>query len=215
MDPSLSLPLLVPLPRPARGGSTRIQIGSHEVVLEAGRGGHTLLWTNGRQARRYVLGLAAHGRLSLQMRAPKLPLRVVPRDLVTVVPGGRVAGYVHVSLVPTLVWHGGDGQDHVLVEVHPDDLAAEWDEPSGHVLHSTSPWYGRFPMRSGEPRAIVPLRLANPGDVVLTPPHFDLRLHDDELVAMRGSVVVAPRRVLWSGHQWESVGRGGPRGVIA
>lgn len=199
MEHPTPLPLLVSLPRPSRGTSTRIQIGSHEVVLEAVRGGHAFLWSNGRQARRYMLGLGPQGHLTLQLRAPALPVRVVPRDVVTVVPGGRVAGYVQVSLVPTLVWHDENGGSRTLVEVLPDDLAAEWDEQAGHTLHGGSPWFSRFPMRNGEPRAVVPVRIANQGPDVLTPPHLDLRLHDAELVSLRGSVVVAPRRLRWSG----------------
>lgn len=204
MEPSPSLPLLVSLARPAHGASTRVQLGSQEVVLEAVRGAHTLLWTNGRQAKRFVLGLAAGGHLSLQLRAPQLPVRVVPRDLVSLVPGGRIAGYVHVSLVPTVVWHDERGDGHVVLRLPPDDQVAEWDEVTGHMLHGASPWYVRFPMRNGEPRAIVPLRIANRGSEVATPPSFDLTLRDDELVAMRGSIVAPPRRLKWLEQRWES-----------
>src|SRR5687767_11334556 len=77
MEPSFSpskpptsptLPTLVPLPRPVRGGCTRVRLGSAEVILEAVRGGHSLLWTNGREARRYAIGLHRDGQLTLQLR---------------------------------------------------------------------------------------------------------------------------------------------------
>jgi hypothetical protein len=195
MDATSSLPLRVPLPRPARGSCSRVQLGSSELILESVRGAHSLLWSNGRNARRYVLGLAPHGELVLQLRAPSLPLRIVPREPITLVPGARVAGYVHVGLVPTLSWQDGAGPARELVVLHPDELAAEWDEANGHTLHGASPWYARFPMRNGEPRAIVPVRLANASGAPWSPPHFELELHDAELRSLRGSIVVAPRRV--------------------
>ena len=41
------------------------------------------------------------GAMELRFRAPKFPLRVVPRDVVVLVPRGRLCGYLHVPLVPT------------------------------------------------------------------------------------------------------------------
>jgi hypothetical protein len=183
-----------------------VRIGSSEAVLEAVRGGHSLLWTNGRQARRFVLGLGSGGHLSLQLRAPKLPVRVVPRELITVVPGGRVAGYLQVSLVPTLVWHG-TGSSDVLLELLPEDQTAEWDEDTGHSLQAGSPWFARFPMRNGEPRAVVPVRASNRTAEVQIPPFFEVRLRDEELVLLRGSIVVPPRRLQWRGELPETVVR--------
>ena len=202
-----------PVARPARGASTRLQLGSSDLVLECVRGGYTLLWTNGRQARRFVLGLPAHGELALELRAPKLLVRVVPRELVTVVPGGRVAGYLQVSLVPTLVWSGDAGQRHTVVELAAEDQAAEWDEQLGHALHTSSPWCVRFPMRSGEPRVVVPVRVCNRSDRLLAPASFDLRLRDAELRVLRGSVVVPPRRFECVGDRWQAVLRGERREV--
>ncbi len=195
MDAPTSLPLQLALPRPSRGGSARVQLGSSELILEAVRGGHSLLWSNGRTAKRYVLGLARDGQLALQLRAPALPLRIAPREPVTLVPGARAAGYVHVSLVPTLAWIDAAGGVQTLLALHPDDLAAEWDDASGHTLHGSSPWYARFPMRSGEPRAIVPGRLANVTAEPWSPAHLELELRDAELRPLRGSIVAAPRRL--------------------
>jgi hypothetical protein len=199
--PSPTLPTLVPLPRPARGGCTRVRLGSAEVILEAVRGGHSLLWTNGRDARRYAVGLHRDGQLTLQLRAPRLAVHVVPREVVGLVPGGRLAGYVAVSLVPTIVWHQADGASQVLLELHPADLAAEWDEAHGHSFTTASAWLVRFPMRNGEPRAVVPVRLHNPTRTIASPPAVPLLLRDDELTELRGCIVARPRRLVWSGDR--------------
>jgi hypothetical protein len=199
-------PLHAPLPFPARGGSSRVQMGGCEVVLEAVRGGFSFLWTNGRSAIRHVLGLTAAGQLSMQLRAPKFAVRIVPREAVTVVPGGRVAGYLQVGLVPTLVWHDARGSQ-VLLEIAPEDQAAEWDEQNGHLLHSSSPWFVRFPMRNGEARAVVPVRVCNRTAMVQVPPYFDVLLQDAELVAARGSILAAPRRLSCRGQHQETIVR--------
>lgn len=204
MESSPSVSLIVPVPRPPRGASARVRLGSSEVVFEAVRGGYSFLWSNGRTARRHALGLATVGHLTLELRAPKLPVRVTPRDVVTVVGGGRLHGYVQVGLVPTLVWHDERGDAHVLIEIPAEDQTAEWDERTGHSLHAPSPWFVRFPMRNGEPRAVVPIRVVNRGDQPLSPAHFEIQLRDTELRAMRGSIVAPPRRVEWAGEQWQA-----------
>lgn len=207
MDRSSAPPLLAALPRPARGGSTRVQVGNHELVLEAVRGGFSFLWTNGRTATRHIFGLAPQGELMLQLKAPSLPVRILSREAVTVVPGARVAGYLQVSLVPTLLWRAADGGSQVLVELAPEDQVAEWDAESGHSLHTSSPWFVRFPMRSGDARAVVPVRILNRSSEVMQPPFFGVLLRDDELVAMRGSIVASPRRLVWRGVPVSTVAR--------
>lgn len=202
MDVSPSPSLIVPLSRPARGGGTRVQLGAAEIVLESVRGGHTLLWSDGRQARRYTLGLADEGQLTLQLKAPRLPVRVVPRDVLAVVPGGRLRGYVQVPLVPTLMWHDALGRGHALIELQPGELQAEWDDVVGHSFQSPSAWHVRFPMRNGEPRAVVPIRLVNQSAAVLSPGHLAIALSDDELTPLRGSIVAAPRRLRWLGDRF-------------
>jgi hypothetical protein len=202
MQDSPSLPLSVPVPYPARGANTRIRLGSSDLVLESVRGGHALLWSDGRQARRYGLGLRPDGELHLQLRAPRLPVHCVPRDVLTIVPGARLRGYVHVPLVPTLTWTSPGAEPAVLLELPPNDLTAEWDEHEGHRFRCVSPWLVRFPMRSGEPRAVVPLSVHNLDDGMLSPTNLPLQLGDDDLVAMRGSVVVRPRRLQWRSGTW-------------
>jgi hypothetical protein len=183
-----------------------VQLGSSELILEAVRGGHSLLWTNGRTARRHALGLADFGHLTVQLRAPKLPVHVTPRELMTLAPGARLAGYVQVSLVPTLQWHDENGQSRVLLEVHPEDLAAEWDEDHGHVLAAASPWLVRFPMRNGEPRVVVPIRLHNDSHDVCSPAALPMQLDDAELATLRGCIVARPRRLRWRGERFAGDG---------
>jgi hypothetical protein len=194
MDTPPPLSLLQPLPRPHRGGATRTRVGSAELVLENVRGGYTLLWSDGRQARRYALGLADFGHLALELKAPRLPVRVVPRETITVVPGGRLAGYLDVSLVPTLTWRGESGRAETLIELHPPELTCEWDEQTGHSFRCASSWLVRFPMRRDEPRIIVPLRVRNDGSTALSPAFIALHLRDEDLQPTRGSIVVRPTR---------------------
>lgn len=201
-DHPAPIALATEIARPARGGSTRAQCGSYELVFEAQRGGHALLWSDGHEARRFAIGLDDGATLALVLRAPRLPVRVVPRDVVVLAPGGRLRGYVQVPLVPTVVCRSPAAAQHTLLELPTRDLAAEWDEQAGTVFRIGSAWHVRFPVRSGEPRAIVPAWLANPTAEVACPAHLPMRVHDHDLVSLRGVVVVAPRRLRWDGRDF-------------
>jgi len=202
MESSLDLPLIVAVPRPNRGGSVRLQPGGCELVLESVRGGHSLLWSDGRTSRRFALGLVDEGKLTLEQRAPRLPLRVITRDVISLVPGGRLRGYLQVPLVPSLVWNREGAPPSVLIELPPRELAAEWDDREGHSFRCPSSLHARFPMRSGEPRAVVPVVLTNPSANVASPPHIPLHLRDADLVELRSTVVVKPRRLRWVGERF-------------
>jgi hypothetical protein len=182
---------------PPRGGATRLRVGNGELVLEAVRGGHSLLWSDGQKARRYMLGLRRGEPLCLRWRVPRLPLRCMLREAIALAPGGRLHGYIWLPLVPTLERALATPDARILVELLPPELAAEWHEASGHAFQFASPWFVRFPPRTGEPRAVVPLRLANPTADVVSPPFLPVVVDDDELHAMRDSVVVRPRRCRW------------------
>ncbi|MGC6486382.1 MAG: hypothetical protein ACON4Z_01950 [Planctomycetota bacterium] len=187
----------MPLDVPGHGDATRVQVGRAELVLENRRGSFSLLWSDGRDARRYVLGLTEAGELCVELRVPRLPLRCVPRDVVTLVPGARLQGYVTVPLVPTLVWRSGASAGEPLVEMLPDDLQGVWDEATGHAFEVGVAWLSRFPFRSGAAQAVVPLRLANAGDEVVSPAYLDVSLTDDALWELRGALVVRPQRLTW------------------
>ena len=182
---------------PGHGDATRVQVGRAELVLENRRGSFSLLWSDGREARRYVLGLTDSGQLSVELRVPRLPLCCVPRDVVTLVPGARLRGYVTVPLVPTVVWRQDDAPPEPLVELVPDELQATWDEQNGHAFEVGVGWLSRFPFRSGAAQAVVPLRLSNRGDAVVSPRHLDVQLTDDGLWELRGALVARPQRLVW------------------
>lgn len=198
MDNTSSLQFETPLPRPQRGSSTRVRLGANELVLEAVRGGQSLLWSDGREARKFALGVPTAGDLWLELRAPQAPIRVALREVMAVVPGGRLRGYLQVPLVPTVVWRTVDSAPLTVVELLPRELAAEWDDAAGATCCCTSSLHVRFPMRSGDPRAIVPVVVRNLGRDLLSPPHLPVQFRDAELVALRGCLAVAPRRLLWN-----------------
>lgn len=203
MDSSAGTQPMLPLARPARGGSTRIRFATSEVVLEATRGGYSVLWLNGRESRRFAIGLPPTGDVFLTLAAPRLPVRVVTRETLTLAPGARLRGYVQVPLVPTMLWRAPRAEPQRLAEFARDELAAEWDDRDGTVHRCTSPFHVRFPVPTNEARATVPVWLANPTGQVASPGHLPIDLRDDELAPLRGTTVAPPRRLRWSGQVLE------------
>lgn len=200
-DDLTTLSRAVPVALPAHGHATRVQVGRAELVLENRRGSFSLLWSDGREARRFVLGLCERGALTVELRVPRLPLRCVPRDVVTLVPGARLRGYVTVPLVPTVMWRAPGASPEPLVELLPDDLQGVWDERDGHAFQVDVGWLSRFPFRSGAAQAVVPLRLANAGEQVASPGHLDVSLSDDGLWELRGALVARPQRLVFGGSE--------------
>ena len=202
MEPNAApLPLSTPLARPAIGGSTRLSCGGTEFVLEAVRGGHALVCSDGREARRFAVGLAPGSELAVELRVPRLPVRLVTRDTLALAPQARLRGYVQVALVPTIVCRTPTGAARVLIELPPRDLEPEWDDRQGTVLRAVSALHVRFPVRGASPKVVVPIRLVNPTTDVACPGHVPLTLLDGGLQSMRGSIVVAPLRMVWNGEQ--------------
>ena len=185
----------VVLPRPAHGNAERVQLGRAEIVLENRRGSYTLLWSNGRESKRYVLGLTDAGHLTLELCAPRYAMECVPRDAMTLVPGARIRGYVTVPLVPTVTWRTRPDSPERLLELLPADLDGLWTQDGGHVFRVSVPWVTRFPFAGADPHCVVPLRLRNSGPEAVSPGKFDLRIADDELIEMRGTMLVRPRRI--------------------
>ena len=189
----------MPLARPARGSASRVQLGRVELVLENCRGSYTLLWSDGRESRRYVLGLGDSGQLSVELRAPRLPLHIVPRELLTLVPGARLRGFLTVPLVPTVVWRNQLDQPQVLIELHPEGLQGHWQEDDGHSLRCGASWMVRFPFQTGEPQLVVPIRLYNDSREPASPSHLELAIEDADLMELRGAILLRPRRLHWNG----------------
>jgi len=187
----------MPLPRPTHGTASRVQLGRAELVLEHSRGSYSLLWSDGRESRRYVLGLSQSGQLSVDLRAPRLPVHIVPRELITIVPGARMRGFVTIPLVPTVVWRDGVGQPQTLIELHSPNLQGHWHEETGHSLRCAASWMVRFPFQTGEPQVVVPLRLYNDSSEPACPGQLELAITDDDLSESRGSILVKPRRMHW------------------
>ena len=178
----------------------RLRFGRFELILEGVRGGHSLLWGDGKEARRFALGLGNFDELQLAFEPPPHAVRLGFRESLVLAPGGRLRGYVQVPLVPTL-FGGRTGEAAVrLVEFTTGELAPEWDEASGLLLRATGSWLVRFPMPTGEPRAVVPLRLHNDTEAVAAPGECDVWLRAADLVELRGALVTAPRRLAWNGH---------------
>ena len=198
-DMPAALARSVPLPRPAHGEASRVQIGRAELVLENRRGSYSLLWSDGREARRYVLGLTEQGQLTVELRAPRLRLAVVPREVLTIVPGARLRGYLTVPLVPTLVWRDRLAQPQTLLELLPKTLQGVWDEQRGHSFRCSASWLTRFPFQTGEAQCVVPMRLRNVGADPACPAELDVHVTDDDLVEMRGTILVRPQRLCWNG----------------
>lgn len=205
MDTFASLQFATPLPLPQRGSSTRVRLGANELVLESVRGGQSLLWSDGREARKFALAVPANGQLSLELRSPPGPLRIATREVLAIVPNGRLRGYLQVPLVPTIVWRTAGAEPLVVVDLQPRELTTEWDDAEGATFCCTSSLHVRFPMRSGDPRAVVPVVVRNLGRELLSPAHLPVRLVDAELVPLRGCLAVAPRRLLWNG-KWQQAG---------
>ena len=192
--------LSTPLARPPAFASTRVSCAAGEVVLEAVRGGYSLVWSDGRAARRYAVALGPACRLTIELRAPRMPIRVVSREVLLLAPGSRLRGYLQVPLVPTVVWHPEAGPSRVLLELPLAELTAEWDDRAGTVFRSVSALHVRFPLRNGGPRAVVPVRIANPSQDVACPAFVPVSLHDGELQQARGAIVATPRRLQWNGE---------------
>ncbi len=202
MAPFESSPLRTPLPIPARGASTRVRAGRFELILEGVRGGHSLLWVDGRDARRFALGLGTVGHLALELEAPVWPCRIVVRETLVVVPGGRIRGYVQVPLVPTVVGWTPTGTRVRMLELANTELAAEWDESIGTTFRVASAWHMRFPLQTGEPRATIPIAVRNRGRDVLMPADLPLSVQPQQLAPLRNGIVTAPRRLVWDGQRW-------------
>lgn len=193
MDTPVPLARRTALPRPPRGGATRLSCGACDGLLEAGRGGYAFLWSDGRTGQRVHLGVPADGELALVLAPPRSLVRVVLREPVVLAPGARLRGYVGVPLAPTLTWTDGDGVEHVLHAFAAGDLASEWDERSGHVQVSTSPWFQRFPVRVGDLRAIVPVRIRHAGRSPFEAPFLPIGLGPADLTSARGALIARPR----------------------
>jgi hypothetical protein len=102
---------------------------------------------------------------------------------------------VQVPLVPTIVWQG-DACLATVAELLPSTLSAEWDETTGGcVQRCSSPFTQKLPPAGVEPRAVVPVVIANGSDRMQGPVALPLQINDRELRPLRGLAIAAPRRL--------------------
>jgi hypothetical protein len=189
----------VQLPRPERRGSTRIHVGTLELILETARGAQVLICNDGRQARRWSLGLTADAALAAVFGAPAHPVHLTPPDVIALAPGGRVHGYVFVPLVPRIeIRRAGHGPE-LLAEILPAELSAEWDDTEGFLLRTQSPFVLRQPVPSRLMRVVVPIVLRNRTGHTVQVDAIPVHLTESELRAQRGQWFAPPRRLTWVG----------------
>lgn len=192
-----SLARRIALSRPPHGGSARHRVGSFEFVVETVRGGVVLLVLDGKEARKWFLGLGPRDALAVEATVPQHPLRLVLRDRVALAPGAALHGYVSVPLQPSVLLLRDGTPLGTIAGVQPDTLAAEWSDAEGAVvLRTLVHFHHRIPLHADPFSAVVPLVLHNRSDAMLHPTELPLRLRTEDLRELRKRLIAAPRRLL-------------------
>lgn len=204
-----SLARRMDLSRPSHGGSARHRAGSFEFVVETVRGGVVLLVLDGKEAKKWFLGLGPQDTLAVEPMVPEHPLRLVLRDRVALAPGACLHGYVSVPLQPSVLLVREGAVLGVIAGIQPDSLAAEWSDGEGSVvLRALVHFHHRMPLQADPFSAVVPLVLHNRSDVMLHPAEIPLRLRSHDLRELRKRLIAAPRRLIADGpERWSEVVR--------
>lgn len=190
-----SLTRRMALARPEHGGSARHRMGSFEFVVETVRGGVVLLVLDGKEARRWFLGLGPQDELAVEAAVPQHPMRLVLRDRVALAPGASLHGYVSVPLQPSVQLLRDGASLGTIAGIQPDSLGAEWSDAEGAVvLRTLVHFHHRIPLHADPFSAVVPLVLHNRSDVMIHPTELPLRLHSGDLRELRKRLIAAPRR---------------------
>jgi hypothetical protein len=122
--------------------------------------------------------------------------------VISLVPGGRLRGYLQIPLVPSLVWHRDGSRPSILIELPPRELAAEWDDREGHSFRCPSSLHSRFPMRElRSVRRRAGRALQSQWDRGVAAAHSAAAARR-RLSELRGTVVVKPRRLRWVGERF-------------
>jgi hypothetical protein len=111
---------------------------------------------------------------------------------------------VQLPLVPTLLWRQPSGGTALLAELPPRELAAQWEEGTGLAYEASSSWHVRFPMRGGDPVAVLPLHLANHAAMPCAAGRLPIAFATEDLHERRGALVLRPRRLVWDGAAWST-----------
>lgn len=172
-------------------------MGSFEFVVETVRGGVVLLVLDGKEARRWFLGLGTDDVLAVEPTVPQHPLCLVLRDRIALAPGAALHGYVLVPLQPSVLLLRAGRALGTIAGVQTDALSAEWSEEEGSVvLRTLVHFLHRIPLQADPFTAVVPLVLHNPSDSMIHPTELPLRLRGEDLRELRKRLFAAPRRLV-------------------
>ncbi|MEY4675372.1 MAG: hypothetical protein RL148_3156 [Planctomycetota bacterium] len=201
--------------RPPHGGSARVRIGSFEFVVETVRGGVVLLVLDGKEARKWFLGLSPHDELAVEPTVPQHPLRLVLRDRVALAPGAALHGYVAVPLQPSVLLVRAGKVLGTIAGVQTDALAAEWsDEEGAVVLRTLVNFHHRIPQHADPFAVVAPMVLHNHSEAMIHPTELPLRLRSEDLRELRKRLIAAPRRLQCAdGSAWSETVRPWRTGV--
>jgi hypothetical protein len=121
-------------------------------------------------------------------------------ESLTLVPGGRLRGYVRVPLPHEVTWRGHNGSGLAVAELLPPGLKTAWvGREDGYRQQVASRFFLDLTGREGEASAMVPLVLRNASSRAVSPAAVTVRLRDGDLRELRRRIVAAPRALVFSG----------------
>lgn len=189
---------------PREGERATFQKGPLSLLLENHRGGLCVVTPHPREQtgdvapKRHFLGLPNEGCLELAVRAPDYRIRVQLTDRLTLVPGGRLRGYLSVPLPHRLSWCPLEGDPHALLEVAPKELRTAWlgEGVLGGYVHDTQSAFhlDRHGLRA-DTAALVPVVIINHSDAVLSPECLTISIRDRDIQELDGQIITSPRRL--------------------
>ena len=188
---------------PRSGHASRVRKGQLEVVLKQGSSGYILVTHDGYQGRQHLLGLPEEGNLWLVARTPEHRVVVELEDPRAVAPGARLRGYVAVPLPHRVAWTGG-GEEKSLLEILPRDMETRWlGEEQGYEHRVVSKFYSASAVPGEPTTALVPVVLQNRRPQSVVPRELVVHLQDRDLHVVRGRIVAAPRRIVFTDNGTE------------
>jgi hypothetical protein len=187
-------------------GSTTLDLGCRQLVVERRRGAILVWWHDGSGRVERTLGLPNQpGRLELWLRPPPHPLHVQLSCPVWLVSGGRVHGYLQLPAAYELAWTDAKARNPValqtLTAVRGMKLAWSDDPAGGHYrMHCESRLHEAPVGPHGDLTWIwTPVRLSYRGPDVLTVQTITIELEVGELWRRRGHLLAMPRRFRFGG----------------
>ncbi len=195
---------------PREGERATFQKGPLSLLIESHRGGLCVRTPHGNDLpndqaadprtppKRHFLGLPKDGYLELAVRSPDYRVRVHLTDRLTVVPDGRLRGYLTVPLPHRLSWRRPDGRTDALLEVAPKELRTAWlgEGALGGYIHDAHSAFhiDRRGVRA-DTVALVPVVIINHSDHVLSPEVLTISILDRDIQELDGQIITSPRRL--------------------